>query len=123
MPKQGCTYLGQLKVVHGWRSLSAVLQSVSVTAGFGDGGGEAGRLGRPLPDAAGRAQPQTRSCRGLPRRSLRHLAAAVGTTGGARQLGAPAAAALASQRPSSKGLSCQRRDVKQVSKAPHISAD
>lgn len=83
MPKQGCTYLGQLKVVHGWRSLSAVLQSVSVTAGFfGDGGGEAGRLGRPLPDAAGRAQPQTRSCRGLPRRSLRHLAAAVGTTGG-----------------------------------------
>lgn len=55
-------------------------------------------------------------------RSLRHLAAMAGS---ACECGPPKprVRALTASCPGSKGLSCQRCEVKQVSKAPHISAD
>lgn len=99
--------------------LSAASQSAFVPAGLsGDLAGARRPPGPPLLDAAGSAQPQA-----LVAWASRALTAPRGGGGGnSCDAGTRSPAEPHSGR-GSNGLSCQRRDVKQVSKAPHISAD
>lgn len=120
--KQGHTHLGPFKGVHGACGLSAAPQRMSVTAGLWGCCQEArrgcrGALCWTRPAALG---SRLRGYLGPPGLSLRRIAAAEGTAGACGSEPPPGPPGGGG---GSKGLNCQRRDVKQVSKAPHISAD
>lgn len=110
MPKQAYTHVGQLKVVQYLCSPATVSETTRL---FGE-----------LRTPGGWGAP----CRPRPA-ALRHrLGAAAGRRGAhfatwRQRREAPARDTDSAAGGGSKGLSCQRRDVKQVSKAPHISAD